>query len=135
MKLPNFMHPTQKFCFSFSKLTYGHIHFNPENFANIWQIKWNEIRSMKFEEVRIHLQCKWRFSLLSSQNFATMAMWCNSFSSLLKARQSSSKVTKNKHPQINASPCQKKQLLLKDCEKNIKYHSIQFPINSVSAKK
>ena len=90
---------------------------------------------MKFEAVLIHfLQCKWHFSLLSSKNFATMAMWRNDFSSLLKARQKS-KVTNNKHPQINPSPCQKKQLLLKDCEKNIKYHSTQFPINSVSAKK
>ena len=90
---------------------------------------------MKFEAVRIHfLQCKWRFSLLSSKNFATMAMWRNDLSSLLKARQRS-KVTNIKHPQINASPCQKKQLLLKDCEKNIKYYSSPFPINSVSAKK
>ena len=43
---------------------------------------------MKLEAVQIHfLQCKWRFSLLSSKNFATMAMWRNDFSSLLKARQ------------------------------------------------
>ena len=28
--------------------------FDPENFANIWQNKWNEIRSVKFETVRIH---------------------------------------------------------------------------------
>ena len=27
---------------------------NPENFANIWQIKWNWIRSMKFVTVWIH---------------------------------------------------------------------------------
>ena len=26
----------------------------PENFANIWQIKWNWIRSMKFETVQIY---------------------------------------------------------------------------------
>ena len=48
------MSTTQKFCLSFSKLTYGPFGFNPENFANIWQIKWNYIRSMKFETVRIH---------------------------------------------------------------------------------
>ena len=26
----------------------------PENFANIWQIKWNWIRSTKFDTVQIH---------------------------------------------------------------------------------
>ena len=44
----------KKFLFSFSKLRYGPFEFNPENFANIWQIKWNWIRSMKFETVRIY---------------------------------------------------------------------------------
>ena len=44
----------KKFLFSFSKLRYVPFEFNPENFANIWQIKWNWIRSMKFETVRIY---------------------------------------------------------------------------------
>ena len=40
--------------FPFSKLRYGPFGFNPENFVNIWQIKWNWIRSMKFETVLIY---------------------------------------------------------------------------------
>ena len=44
----------QEFSFSFSKLRYGPFGFNPEKFANIWQIKSNWIRSMKFETLRIH---------------------------------------------------------------------------------
>ena len=44
----------KKFVFSFSKLRYGPFEFNPENFANIRQIKWNWIRSMKFKTVRIY---------------------------------------------------------------------------------
>ena len=54
----------------------------PENFVNILQIKWNWIRSMKFVTVRIHF-FRNVFGLLSSRNFATMAMWRNDFSSLL----------------------------------------------------
>ena len=49
MKFPNFTRPlygvgernTKKFFFSFSKLRYGLFGFSPENFASIWQIKWN----------------------------------------------------------------------------------------------
>ena len=43
---------TQKF--SFSKLKYGRVlsDSTPENFANIWKIKWNRIRSMKFETTK-----------------------------------------------------------------------------------
>ena len=52
------------------------------NFASICQIKWNWIRSMKFEAVRIHFLSE-VFALLSSKNFATMATWRNDFSSLL----------------------------------------------------
>ena len=70
------MNTTQKVSFSFSKLRYGPFGLNPENFANIWQIKWKWIRSMKFETVRIYF-------LLSSKNVATMATWRNDFSSLL----------------------------------------------------
>ena len=54
----------------------------PENFAIIWQIKWNWIRSSKFETVRIHFLSD-IFGLLSSRNFATMATWRNDFSTLL----------------------------------------------------
>ena len=54
---------------------------DPENFANIWQIEGNWIRSMKFETVRIHLLND-VFGLLSSRNFATMATWRNDFSFL-----------------------------------------------------
>ena len=70
------MNRTQKFSCSFSKLRYGPLNSTPENFANIWQIKWNWIRSMKFETVRIHV-----FGSLSSRNFATMATWRIDFSS------------------------------------------------------
>ena len=47
-----------------------------ENFATIWQIKLNWIRSIKLAtEV---------FGLLSSRNVATMATWRNDFSSLFQ---------------------------------------------------
>ena len=55
---------------------------DPENFANIWQIEGNWIRSMKFETVRIHLLND-VFGLLSSRNVATMATWRNDFSFLI----------------------------------------------------
>ena len=71
------MNTTQKVYFCFSKLRYGPFGLNPENFANIWQIEWSWIRSMKFQWV------KWIFSLLSSKNVATMATWRNDFFSLL----------------------------------------------------
>ena len=45
-----------------------------ENFANIWQIKWNCKRSMKFETLRMHFISD-VFGLFSSRNFATMATW------------------------------------------------------------
>ena len=45
----------QKVSFSFSKLRNGTFGFNPENFANIWQIKWHWIRSKKFDTVRLYL--------------------------------------------------------------------------------
>ena len=50
-----------------------------ENFANICQIKWNWIRSMRFEAVRIHLLSD-VFGLLSSKDVATIATWRNDFS-------------------------------------------------------
>ena len=48
------MNTTQTFSFSFSKLRYNPFGSTPEKFANIWQIKWNWIRSKKFETVRIY---------------------------------------------------------------------------------
>ena len=54
----------------------------PENFPNIWQIKWNWIRSMKFETVQLHFLSD-VFGLVWSRNFATMVTWRNNFSSLL----------------------------------------------------
>ena len=53
-----------------------------ENFAKIWQIKWNWIRLTRFETVRIHILSE-VFGLLSSWNFATVATWLSGFSSLL----------------------------------------------------
>ena len=50
-----------------------------ENFANICQIKWNWMGSMKFETVRIHFLID-VFCLLSSKNFATMTTWRNDLS-------------------------------------------------------
>ena len=54
----------------------------PENFAKIWQIKWNWIRLTRFETVRIHILSE-VFGLLSSRNFATVATWLSDFSPLL----------------------------------------------------
>ena len=45
-----------------------------ENSANIFQMKWNGIRSMKFEAVRIHFLSD-IFGYLSSKSVATMATW------------------------------------------------------------
>ena len=53
-----------------------------ENLANICQIKWNWIKSLKFEAVRTRFLSD-VFGLLSSKNFATIATWRNDFSSLL----------------------------------------------------
>ena len=60
MKLPNFMFPlyrvgehNKKFRFPF--LNSDTVLSDSENFANIWQIKWNWIRSMKFATVQIYL--------------------------------------------------------------------------------
>ena len=50
-----------------------------ENFANICQIKWKWMGSMKFETVRIHFLSD-VFGLLSSKNFAKMTTWRNDFS-------------------------------------------------------
>ena len=46
----------------------------PENFAKIWQIKWNWIILTRFETVRIHILSE-VFGLLSSRKFAIMATW------------------------------------------------------------
>ena len=83
MKLTSFMPPLYKigeqdknFLVLFLNLDTVLSNSTPEIFANIWQIKWNWMRSMKFEIVRIHV-----FGLLSSRNFATMAKWRIDFSS------------------------------------------------------
>ena len=61
----------------------GPFRFKPRKFANIWQIKWNLLRSVTFETVRIHFLTD-VFGLLSYRNFATMTTWHNDFSSLLR---------------------------------------------------
>ena len=101
MKIPNFTRPLYgvgehniNVSFSLSKLRYGPFGFNPRKFANIWQIKWNWIRSMKFETVRIYF-FKWIFGLLSSKHFATMATWRNDFSSLSRRVVKGSLVASN----------------------------------------
>ena len=54
----------------------------PENFAKIWQIKWNWIRLARFETVRIHILSE-VFGLLSCRKFPIMATWLIVFSPLL----------------------------------------------------
>ena len=90
MKLPNFtsslygrsrwtQHKNRRFLFlNLVNDRYGPI----ENFAKICQIKWNWIRSVKFETVRIDFLSDF-IGLLSSKNCATMATWRKDFSSLL----------------------------------------------------
>ena len=53
-----------------------------QNFVMICQIKWNWIRSLKFEKVGIDFLSDF-IGLLSSKNFATIAKWRDDFSSLL----------------------------------------------------
>ena len=75
MKLTSFMPPLYKIGEQNAKIFLLDTvlsNSTPKNFANIWQINWKWIRSMKFETVRIHV-----FGLLSSRNFATMATWPN----------------------------------------------------------
>ena len=88
MKLPNFTRPLYgageynvKNFFFFCTLRYLPFGFNPRNFANIWQIKWNWIKSMMFETVWIHFLSD-VFGLLSFRNFTTITTWCNDFFSL-----------------------------------------------------
>ena len=76
------MNTTQKLSFSSSKIDTLLSDSTRGNFTSICQIKWNWIRSMKFEPVRIHFLSE-VFAMLSSKNFAIMATWCNDFSSLL----------------------------------------------------
>ena len=44
----------QQFPFSFCDLRYSPLELTPEKFPNVWQIKWNDIRLMKFEKARVH---------------------------------------------------------------------------------
>ena len=93
LKLPNFTHPlmecqwTQHKIFLFLFLNLDTVLFDSttENFVNIWQIKWNWIRWMKFETGWIPFLID-VFGLLWSRNIATitMATWCNNFPSLLE---------------------------------------------------
>ena len=93
MKLPNFMCPlygegwTKHNIFPFFFLNFDMVlsDSTPENFANIWQIKWNSVGSMKFETVQIHF-LRDIFGLSSSRNSAIMATWCNDFSSLSREK-------------------------------------------------
>ena len=75
----------QNFSFLFLSFDLVLSHSTPENFANIWQIKWNLIGSMKFETVWIQL-LRDIFGLSSSKNAVTMATWCNNFSSLSREK-------------------------------------------------
>ena len=77
------------------------------NFANNCQIKWNWIRSKKFEEVRIHFLSD-VFGLLWSKNFAAMATWRNDFSSLLYVNEIHDVIGVNVFfPPANDIPAQK----------------------------
>ena len=67
------------FCFLFIHLDTVLSDSTPEHFANIWQMKWNWMRLMKCETVRIHFFLSDIFGLFSSRNFAAMVMWCNDF--------------------------------------------------------
>ena len=49
------MNPTQNFLFLFLNLDTVLSDSTPENFASIWLVKWNWMRSLKFETVPIHL--------------------------------------------------------------------------------
>ena len=61
MKLPNLRRPLygvgeynrKIFLFVFLNVVAVFLVSTPENIAKIWQIKWNWIRSMKFDTVRI----------------------------------------------------------------------------------
>ena len=89
-KLPNFTSPlygvgeynTKIFFFSCSKLRYGPFGFNPETFRQ-HLTKWMKLNKANEVWNSANQLFKWRFGLLSSRNFATMATWCNDFSSLL----------------------------------------------------
>ena len=57
-----------------------------ENFANVWHTKWNWIRSMKSEIVRIHFPEFFKsdvFGLLSLRDFATIATWRTTYYKLI----------------------------------------------------
>ena len=60
-----FINPTQKFYFFFIlNLNTFVSHSTPENCANVWQIKWNWIRSIKFETLRIHFLSEFPFVVI-----------------------------------------------------------------------
>ena len=77
------------------------------NFANNCQIKWNWIRWIKFEAVRIHFLSD-VFGLSWSKNFAAMASWRNNFSSLLYVNEIHDVICVNVFfPSANDIPAQK----------------------------
>ena len=77
------------------------------NFANNCQIKWNWIRSIKFEAVRIHFLSD-VFGLLWSKIFAAMATTRNDFSSLLYLNEIHDFIGVNVFfPPVNDIPAQK----------------------------
>ena len=85
MNIPNFTCPlhgigkhSTKFSFSFSKPDTVFSGSTSDNFAKILRIKWNWVRLMKFETVRIDFLSD-VFGLLSSRNSAIMATWRNNF--------------------------------------------------------
>ena len=57
---------TQMFLFLFLNLDMVLLYSTPEHFANIWQIKWNWMRSVKFETVQIPF-LKWCFQFVVDQ--------------------------------------------------------------------
>ena len=60
---------TQKVSFSISRLRYGSFGFNPENFSNIWQMKWNWIRSNDEVWNSANLLFKWIFGFVVISKF------------------------------------------------------------------
>ena len=84
-RLMELVNPTQEFSFLFPNSDTVLPDSTSYNFAKILQIKWNWVRSTKFESVRIYFLSD-VFALLSSRNFAAMTTWRNDFSSLFQGK-------------------------------------------------
>ena len=82
---------TQKFLFLFLHLNTVLWDSTSENFANIWQIKWNWRSSIEFKTVQMRIHFLKEFSVLlfvvSCKNFASMGTWRNDLSSLFWEEQ------------------------------------------------